>query len=113
MKIVILPVLLVTAMYVLENVTYGAIWQPIVLAILLTGIGVAMEYMFLERGNLNSSVFLDFVTSLLIIWGASNFFTGAEVTFAGALILSLLITGCEYFIHRYLIASKKAEKSPA
>ncbi|MFD2922659.1 DUF2512 family protein [Halobacillus naozhouensis] len=113
-KIVTLPIVLILAMYFLESVDYGSIWQPIMVAIVLTAIGLVMEYMFLNDENaLWKSTLLDFVTSIIIIWGFSNIFTGAEVTFTGALITSLVIGVCEYFLHKHLIGTRKTAKVPA
>lgn len=100
-------------MYFTNNVNYGAIWQPILVALVLLAVGVPMEYRWLRKGNLWSSVFLDFVSAFIIIWGLSSVFNGASVTFAGALMTSAVIGVCEYFLHRYLLGSKKAKKSPA
>ncbi|WP_173917366.1 DUF2512 family protein [Halobacillus sp. Marseille-Q1614] len=112
-KIFALPSVLILSMYFLETVNYGLIWQPIVLAVVLLIVGVGMEYLLLRRGNLWSSVFLDFVVTLFMVWGLSNLFAGAYVTFAGALIVSAVIGVCEYFLHLHLITNRKVAGSPA
>ncbi|WP_163526798.1 DUF2512 family protein [Halobacillus ihumii] len=113
-KIVTLPIVLILAMYCLAGVDYGSIWQPIIVSIVLLAVGLVMEYMLLnDQGSLWRSTLLDFITSFLIIWALSNIFMGAEVTFTGALITSLVIGVCEYFLHKYLIGSRKTAKSPA
>ncbi|UOQ94316.1 YndM family protein [Halobacillus shinanisalinarum] len=113
-KIVTLPIVLILAMYFLESVNYGSIWQPIMVAIVLTAIGIVMEYMLLkDEGSLWKSTILDFITSFIIIWGFSNIFAGAEVTFVGALLTSLVIGISEYLLHKHLISTRKAVKSPA
>ncbi|UOR11755.1 DUF2512 family protein [Halobacillus amylolyticus] len=113
-KVVTLPIVLILAMYFLESVEYGSIWQPIMVAIVLMAIGLVMEYMLLkDEDSLWKSTILDFVTSFIIIWGFSNIFAGAEVTFGGALITSLVIGVCEYFLHKHLIGARKTVKSHA
>ncbi|MCP3030088.1 YndM family protein [Halobacillus sp. A1] len=102
-KIFTLPSLLIAAMYFSDQVNYGAIWQPLIVAAILIVIGVPMEKQWLRKGNLWSSVGMDVISSFFIIWGLSNMFGTASVTFAGALILSLIIGTVEYFLHRYLL----------
>lgn len=113
LKVIACPLILIFAMYLLDGVDYGAIWQPIVLGVVLALVGVAMEYMILKEGSLWISTIADFVVSVIIIWALSNAFNDANVTFWGAVITSIIIGVVEYFVHRYLIASGKTKKVPA
>ncbi|HEX7064864.1 MAG TPA: DUF2512 family protein [Bacillales bacterium] len=113
LKIIACPLILIFAMYMLDNVDYGSIWQPIVVGVVLALVGVAMEYMILKEGSLWISTIADFVVSVIIIWVLSNVFDGANVTFWGAVITSIIIGVMEYFVHRYLIASGKTKKVTA
>ncbi|HEX6923364.1 MAG TPA: DUF2512 family protein [Bacillales bacterium] len=113
LKIVACPLILIFAMYMLDNVDYGSIWQPIIVGIVLALVGVAMEYMMLRDGSLWSSTIADFIASVIVIWALSNVFAGANVTFWGAVITSVIIGVVEYFVHRYLIASGKTKKVTA
>lgn len=88
-------------------------FQPILIGLVLAGVGTAMEYLILKRGTLWISTFLDFVASILIIVGLAAFLDGAEVTILGAIIVSLFLAFTEYFTHLFLIRSDKTEKSPA
>lgn len=109
-KMITLPLILIIAMYMFEQIDYGGIWQPIVLSIILTIVGVAMEYFILKRGTLGVSVILDFIVTLLFLWILSNMFNNAEVTFIGALGLSLVIGFSELILHRYLIGTGQTSK---
>ncbi|WP_082235138.1 DUF2512 family protein [Halobacillus massiliensis] len=112
-KIFTLPSVLILSMYFLDTVNYTALWQPIVLAVVLLIIGVGMEYVLLRKGNLWSSVFLDFIVTLFLVWGLSNLFSGAYVSFAGALIVSAVIGVSEYFLHLHLITNRKLSETTA
>ncbi|MFG6149910.1 DUF2512 family protein [Halobacillus sp. B23F22_1] len=102
-KVFALPSLLVLAMYFLDSVQYGAIWQPLLVALVLIIVGLPMEKKWVRGGNLWGSVLMDVISAFFIIWGMSNMFGTAEVTFTGALILSLIIGLCEYFLHHHIL----------
>lgn len=113
LKIIALPLILILAMYLFDNVDYGAIWQPVVLGVTLAIVGVAMEYMLLKKGSLWTSVISDFVVAVILIWVISNIFNDSNVTFWGAVLTSIIIGVVEYMVHRYLLSSGKTRKAPA
>ncbi|GGF25572.1 hypothetical protein GCM10010954_25600 [Halobacillus andaensis] len=102
-KVFALPSLLVLAMYFLDSVQYGAIWQPLLVAFVLIVVGVPMEKKWVREGNLWASVLMDVISAFFIIWGLSNMFGTAAVTFTGAFILSIIIGFCEYFLHKHIL----------
>jgi hypothetical protein len=113
MKIVICPLAVIIASYIFPNVNYANLYQPIIVGLVLAGAGVLMEYLFLKKGTLWFSTGMDFAASVLIVYFVSLFFTGALVTFFGAVLVGLLLAVTEYFTHRWLIQTGKTQKSPA
>jgi hypothetical protein len=113
MKLVICPLTVIIAAFLLPNVNFANLFQPIIVGLVLAGAGVMMEYFFLKEGTLWLSTGMDFVASVLIVYFVSLFFVGALVTFFGAILTGLLLAVTEYFTHRWLIQTGKTQKSPA
>ncbi|MGP4042567.1 DUF2512 family protein [Gracilibacillus sp. D59] len=112
-KIVTVPIVLLLAMFMTDNIEYGAMWQPLLIILLLIGSGLALEYALLNSENLWTSVALDLITAFIILYFISNMLEGAYVSFGGALVVSLILGVCEYMLHRFLIRSKNVDKAPA
>ncbi|WP_163540021.1 DUF2512 family protein [Gracilibacillus sp. YIM 98692] len=110
-KLITVPLVLFIAMYASNQVNYTAVWQPIIISLLLIGTGLAMEYLILNKETLWISVALDFITSLAVIYIVSNLFAFASVSFIGALTLSIILGICEYILHRFLIQSNNVKKA--
>ncbi|MCP3029154.1 DUF2512 family protein [Halobacillus sp. A5] len=104
-KVFVLPVLLILASYFLDNVQFGAFWQPLLVAAVLILVGVPMENRWLRKGNLISGVLMDVISAFFIIWGLSNMFNTASVTFTGAFLISCVIGLCELVLHKYLLSN--------
>ena len=111
-KIIALPTLLILAMNLSDNVTYSEMWQPAPINASRLYLRVGMEYSILKKGTLWTSVALDVVTAVVIIWFLSYLFNGAAVTLGAAIVLSLIIGALEFILHRYLINSGKTIKDP-
>ncbi|SFM45007.1 Protein of unknown function [Gracilibacillus orientalis] len=112
-KIITIPIVLLLAMFMSDNVEYGAMWQPFLIILLLIGSGLALEYAVLNSKTLWTSVALDLITAFIILYFISNTFEGAYVSFGGALLISVILGVCEYMLHRFLISSKNVDKAPA
>ncbi|MBT2650084.1 DUF2512 family protein [Bacillus sp. ISL-34] len=112
LKIFVCPITLIIAMYFFAGINYLSIWQPIVIGLVLAFVGVGMEYFILRNGTLWISVGADFVTSVLIVYFLSNLLWNASVTFLGAIFVGIILGVIEYFTHRFLISSGKAQNSP-
>jgi hypothetical protein len=113
MKIFICPLGVILSAYLFPNVNFPAFYQPILLGLILAGVGVMMEYLMLKEGTLWMSTVSDFIASVLIVYFVSLFFPGAEVTFLGAILVGLVLGVTEYFTHRWLIQNGRTQKSPA
>ena len=113
LKLITVPLAVVVSSWIFPNVDYGAVYQPIVVGLLLAVIGLLMEYMLLQEGTVWISTLADFVTSVVIVYFVSNLFDNGYVTLMGAVWTSLLLSVIEYFLHRYLVESGKMKKSPA
>ncbi|MBU5442374.1 hypothetical protein KQI79_10105 [Paenibacillus sp. MSJ-34] len=107
------PLGVIIASWLFTNVQYSAYYQPIIVGLILAGVGIVMEYMFLKKGTLWISTLMDFIASAIIVYFASNLFAGASVSFFGAILTGILLAAIEYFVHHWLIRSGKTQKSPA
>jgi uncharacterized membrane protein YcaP (DUF421 family) len=113
MKIIVIPLIVVVMAWLLPNVDYGPLYEPIVVGLIVAAAGIAMEYLMLRRGTVWMSTLADFVASVVIIYIVSNLFTDANVTFPGAVLVGIVIGVVEYFMHVFLVQSGKTRKSPA
>ncbi|MBM7552119.1 hypothetical protein [Thalassobacillus pellis] len=112
-KAVIIPAILIFAMYFSKHINYGSLWQAIIVSAVLIAVGLATEYFLLQEKTFKLSVALDFITTFLILWGSSKLFEGASVTLIGAAGLTIIFGINEYLLHRHLIGSGKAAKTSA
>ncbi|MFG6116124.1 DUF2512 family protein [Halobacillus sp. MO56] len=110
-KLVLIPIVLFIGMVSTGHITYGALWQPVVLTLVLIVAGITMEKLVLSKETLGASVFMDFIVSLLIILALSNWFPNAMVTFIGAFTLAVVLATSEYFLHRFLLALRNKSNS--
>ncbi len=113
MKIIICPLGLMLSDWLFASVEYTTLTQPIVIGLILAVVGTMMEFLFLRRGTVWISTFMDFVATLAIVYFVSNLYEGAVVTFWGAILASLILGVTEYFTHRWLVANDKTRKSHA
>ncbi|WP_018924565.1 DUF2512 family protein [Salsuginibacillus kocurii] len=113
LKLLIIPCVLVLSMLLLPNVDYPWFWEPLILGVALAVVGVIMEYFILKKGRFWLSIAIDFGASVLFIYLVSNLLPDARVTFFGAVLISIILTIIEIFIHRHLLTSGKAQNAPA
>ncbi|WP_076850175.1 DUF2512 family protein [Rubeoparvulum massiliense] len=113
MKILICPIGVAVAGWLFPNVYYAGLYQPLVVGLLLAIAGFFLEYLVLRKGTLWISTVLDFIATALLVYLISNLFMDAVVSVFGAILTAGLLTVVEYFTHRWLIRTGRAEKSPA
>jgi len=112
-KLVTIPLVLLITINTSEQIGYREIWQPVVIMLLLIGIGLGMEYMLLKEKTLWLNTVADFFVSFIVLYFISNMFAGGYATIFASLILSLILTLCEYFLHRYLIQASRVGRATA
>lgn len=112
-KIFVCPITVVISAFLFTNVDYAAIYQPIIVGLVLAVAAHMMEVMILRKGTLWMSTVMDFIAATLIVYFVSLLFAGAAVSFLGAVLTAILISITEYFEHQWLIKSGRTEKSPA
>ncbi|QYR21454.1 hypothetical protein KZ483_27965 [Paenibacillus sp. sptzw28] len=113
LKIFVCPIAVIVSAWILPNVRYTALYQPIVVGLILAVVGTMMEYWLLKKGTVSTSTWLDFAASVLIVYFVSNWFAGAMVTFFGAILIGALLAVTELFTHRWLVRSGRTRKTPA
>lgn len=112
-KLFMCPIIVIVSAYLFPNVDYPAIYQPIIVGLVLAVIAHMMELMLLKRGTFWISTVADFIAATLIVYFVSLLFTGTVVTFLGAVLTGILLAISEYFQHLWLIGSGKTQKTPA
>ena len=110
MKLAICPIVILLSSFLLLNVNYVDAIQPILIGLMLAVAAHLMELVLLRRGTLWISLAADFVVATFFIYFISDLFAGTYVTFAGAVIVALILGITEYFQHLYLIRSGKTRK---
>jgi small-conductance mechanosensitive channel len=105
-----IPAILALTAWVLPDVRYDAWFMPVTIGLILAVAGMLMEYLLLREGNLWFATFADFVVAVPVVYFFSNMFAGAEMSFTGALIASLLIAAAEFYVHRWLLRTGRVDK---
>jgi uncharacterized membrane protein YeaQ/YmgE (transglycosylase-associated protein family) len=109
-KLIVCPLTVMFAAYILPNVNYTYWYQPVIVGLVLAVAAHSMELMLLREGTLWLSTFMDFVAGTLVVYFVSLFMM-ATVTFFGAILTALLLTLTEIVQHRWLIRSGRTQKS--
>ncbi|SHN28652.1 DUF2512 family protein [Gracilibacillus kekensis] len=102
-KTVSIPIVLFIAIYIWEQVHYEAIWQPVVIVLILITSGLFLEAIILKRKRLWVSVCLDFIATFLILYIISNMFEGSFISLIASIVIAVILVIPEYFLHRFLI----------
>lgn len=110
-KLIVCPLTVMLAAYIFPNVNYTALYQPIIVGLILALSAHMMEVFLLKKGTFWMSTFMDFIAATLIVYFVS-LFQLATVTFFGAILTALLLTLTEFVQHRWLIRSGRTQKSP-
>jgi len=95
-----------------RQVSFTALYQPIIIGLILAAAAHTMELYILKPGTLWISTAIDFVTATLIIYFVPFFMKGLRISFTGAIFSALLFTVTEFFQHSWLINSNKTAKGP-
>jgi uncharacterized membrane protein YeaQ/YmgE (transglycosylase-associated protein family) len=111
-KLVVCPITVIFASYLFPTMSYGAIYQPIIVGLILAAAGHIMELFLLKPGTFWISTFADFIAATLIVYIVSMFFEAAYVTFVAALFTGFLLAVTEYFQHQWLLKYGKTLKGP-
>lgn len=109
-KLFICPIAVLIAAYILPNVYYPQLYQPIVIGVVLAILAHTMELFILKRETFWTSTILDFIAATAIVYFVSNLFAGAVVTFFGAILTAILLMITELVQHFWLITSGRTKK---
>lgn len=112
MKLIMLPIVVVIASNLLTTVNFPYVRQPIILGVTLAVTGHLLEWAILSERTFWLTLIVDFVTATITVYILGYFFTGAQVTFMGAILTAALISVLEYFVHMWLIRTRRARKEP-
>lgn len=111
LKVIVCPIALIFSDRIFPGVDFSDIRQTIFVGIILAVVGTLMEFMLLREGTLWISIFADFAATIVIVYFVTNVLSGADVTFWGALLTSVLITAIEIPTHLWLIRGGYTRKS--
>ena len=108
LKILSAPLLLWAASMFVPGVYYPAMYQPIVVGLIISVIGRLTEKMLLKPGTVWLSNIADVIVAAVVIYYSQNFFPGAMVTWGGATIAGVILGVVEYAVHALLVTGQKA-----
>jgi hypothetical protein len=110
-KLFVCPITVMIAWLVFPNVQYSAIYQPIIVGLILAFAAHMMEVFILRKGTFWISTIVDFMAAAFIVYVVS-LFQVAQVTFFGAVLTAVLLSTTELVQHNWLIKSGRTHKSP-
>lgn len=111
-KIIVCPLIVYISGIFFRQVSFTALYQPIIIGLILAVAAHTIELYTLKPGTLWISTAIDFVTATPIIYIVPFFMKGLSISFGGAIFTALLFTITEVFQHSWLINSNKTVKSP-
>ncbi|TCP29781.1 uncharacterized protein DUF2512 [Scopulibacillus darangshiensis] len=104
LKIVVTPVIILIAdMFSNNQINYGAIYEGIVIGVIIGIVNCAVEMLMLRKGTVWMTTVADFVISLCIVFFGSRLYNDAFVGGQGALVLGVVIAAFEYTLHVWLL----------
>jgi len=109
-KLIITPIGIIFASWILPNVNFANWYQPIILGIIAALIGYFLEVAMLREDTNWMMAIIDFVLSSAIIYFGAMFFADSFVTFWGSLLTGAILAVTEIFQHNWLLNSGRAEK---
>jgi len=110
MKLFLYPVIVLLSDAILGNVNYENIYQPVTIGLFLALLAHVSELFSLRRGTFWINNVIDFTVAFLVVYFSRFVYTGALITFTGAVITAILLAVSEYFQHLYLIRIRLAGK---
>lgn len=109
-KLFVCPITVILASILFAQVHYPALYQPILVGIVLALVGYGMETLVLRKGTIWTSTILDFSASAAIVYFSALIFAGARVTLLGALLTAFLLGLTEHLQHKMLVESGRTQK---
>ncbi|MDY0396603.1 DUF2512 family protein [Virgibacillus halophilus] len=110
LKIILCPVAVLFASWLLTNVTFSNWYQPIVLGIVIAIVGYFMEVLMLRKDTNWLATLLDFFMATAIVYFGSLMFVNSFVSFWGAVFTGLLVAATEVFQHYWLLHSGRVDE---
>jgi hypothetical protein len=111
LKLIVCPLMLYIANFLFDSVIFASLFQIILVGLVLAFASHIMEVMLLRRGTFWISTGMDFIAALAIIYFSQFFIAGVRITLFGAVLTAFLLAVTEYFLHFYLLKSKKTRKT--
>ncbi|WP_404459421.1 DUF2512 family protein [Oceanobacillus kapialis] len=110
LKLIITPLGIVVASWILPNVEFASWYQPILLGALLAVIGYIGELTFLGRNTKGFVLAMDFIISAVGIYIGAWAFANTGVTPLGAILTAVILVITEIFQHNWLIQSGRIKR---
>ncbi|WP_285719726.1 DUF2512 family protein [Pelosinus sp. IPA-1] len=111
MKLIACLILIVLATQLLPQIYYPTIYQAIGVGIVLALMAHVMELFVLREGTFWISTVADFVVAAVLLYFSQSFIQSSYVTISGAIITAAVLSVIEYFVHAYLILSRKVSST--
>jgi len=106
-KFTISTVVLLLSSFLLPEISYPYLYQPIVVGFVLAWASYMVELMLLNKGTLWISTLTDLAVSIIIVYFVSLLLPGSSVSVTGATLTAIFLAMAEYLQHIMLIRSIK------
>ena len=104
LKLVLSPVIIIICdLFSPYQINYNAVYEAIVIGLFVGIVNFALEWLMLGRGTLYVTTILDFIITMCIVFFGTMLYEDALVSTLGSLIISVIITIMEFFLHTWLL----------
>lgn len=102
-KLLVCPTILLLFDVISTEVEYRAMYQVILMGLLLAFAGHLLDQIILKRKTVWLSTITDFIAAAVILYMSPLLFPGSRVTFWGALMTAFVLGAAEYLQHVVLV----------
>lgn len=96
-KLIVTPLLILLATRVSTEIEYPLLYQPILIGLILAGIGQIMELKLFETRLVSLCLLIDFTAAVGIIYISQFLFNNSLITPKATLMTSVIFLLSEYF----------------
>lgn len=109
-KLIVFPVTIYLSGVFFREVNFSAIYDPIIIGLVLAVGAHMMEVWILKPGTLWINTLIDFIAAIGLVYLLGLALPGVQITLIGAINTGLMIIFTEYAQHLWLIWQNKTRK---
>ncbi|MGV3489556.1 MAG: DUF2512 family protein [Tuberibacillus sp.] len=104
LKLALSPIIIIICDLFTPNlINYNAVYEAIVIGLFVGIVNFAIEWLMLARGTLWVTTIIDFIVTCAIVFFGTSFYPDAFMSTLGALIVTVIISIMEFFLHSWLL----------